>query len=166
MSEDDALALVTSIESGEKIPEGRSNDIMIALLLLERKDKRAWRRGVKWAAPILTVVLGGGGFTIVRTAPDPAPVVVQAPVEVVALSVEERLDVVEPRVDANDGALRHLEELVVDGIEWAGTAMSRKRGQAVPTFPDSMRDARGDMTDRRKAERDARARLEYDRRNP
>lgn len=155
MSEDDILSLISKMESGEDvpdIPESSASSILIRMWAMDRAERRRWHRTVKIAGLVAAVLAGGGGIGVVRSIPVPAHVVVPAPIETVALSVEDRLDVVEPRVQANEGSVRHLEELMVEGIEWAGDAMSRKRGTKVPDFRPRMKGARDAMDDRRKVE--------------
>lgn len=155
MSEEDILSLIKQMESGEDvpdIPESSASSIIIRMWAMDRVERRRWHRHVKIAGLIGAVLAGGGGYGVVRAVPDPQPVVVPAPIETVALSAEERVSNLEPRVEANEGALRGIEDLIVDSVEWAGDALGRKRGKALPDFYPSMKNARGRVNDRREAE--------------
>lgn len=152
MSEDDFLRLIEQAESGEEIPERSVATMIVRMWAMDRAERRKWHRSVKIAGLVVTLLAGGGGLGVVSAVPEVQPVIMPAQVETVALSGEQRLDAVEPRVDGLESAVRQLEGLVIDGLGWAADAMSRKRGAKMPELPPSMQDARTRIDDRRRAE--------------
>ncbi len=152
MSEDELLQLV---DSGESTPDATMRALVTVMARAE-VERRKWRRALRWAVPTAISLALGGGFGVVQTVPTAQPVIVPAQVETVALSVEERLDVVEPRVQDNGESLRSIEDMIVDGVEWAGDAMTRKRGKPLPDLPPSLQ--RRTIDERRKSEAMQRAR--------
>lgn len=160
MTEADILLLRDSDDSAphEQLP------LLIKLMADEAIQRRRFRKNAKFVVPLMAALIGGGSFGGWMVAPVPDPVIVPATTadESEWMTRTDRA-IKGLRVDVSEGKARdeRLEEVLIDGLEWMGDALSRKKGKPIPEWKGPLKDARDRVYDRRTQQRDDEIRKDW-----